>query len=54
MKRSFNCNGSITEDDEMGEIIQIQGDQRQTSKEWLIAQEIIPAHEADRIVIHGF
>ena len=49
-----NTNGSITEDEDMGEIIQLQGDQRQNVKEWLLAQEVITAQEADRIVIHGF
>ena len=54
MKRSFNCNGNIADDDEMGEVIQLQGDQRDNSKEWLLAQEIILPAEQDRIVIHGF
>jgi translation initiation factor 1 len=55
MKKDFNCNGSIAEDEEMGEVIQLQGDQRQNSKEWLIQQEIVAKAEADdRIVIHGF
>ena len=54
MKRSFNCNGSIANDEEKGEVIQLQGDQRDNSKEWLLAQEIILPAEADRIVIHGF
>jgi len=54
MKKSFNTNGSIIEDKEMGEVIQLQGDQRQNSKEWLIEQQIIGQHEEDRVVIHGF
>jgi len=54
MKKSFNCNGNVAEDDEMGEVIQLQGDQRDNSKEWLLAQEIILPADADRIVIHGF
>lgn len=55
MKRTFNCNGSIEVDDEMGEIIQLQGDQRSNVKEWLVEQEVVTKSEAeDRIVIHGF
>lgn len=55
MRKVFNCNGNITDDVEYGEVIQLQGDQRQNCKEWLIAQEIIPEHQAgDRIVLHGF
>jgi hypothetical protein len=50
-----NTNGNIVSDEEMGEVIQLQGDQRQKVKEWLLDQQIVPAHEAaDRIVIHGF
>jgi translation initiation factor 1 len=57
MKRSFNCNGNVAaanEEASMGEVIQLQGDQRDNAKEWLLAQEIILPAEADRIVVHGF
>jgi translation initiation factor 1 len=55
MKKSFNCNGSIDEDEDMGEVIQLQGDQRHNVREWLIDQEVVTKMEADdRIVIHGF
>lgn len=55
MRKVFNCNGNIAEDEEYGEVIQLQGDQRSNSKEWLVAQEIVPEHQAkDRIVLHGF
>ena len=54
MKKNFNCNGSITEDPEMGEIVQLQGDQRQNVRDWLVEQEVVGKAEADdRIVIHG-
>lgn len=55
MRKMFNCNGNIAEDEEYGEVIQLQGDQRQNAKEWLVAQEVVPEHQAkDRIVLHGF
>jgi translation initiation factor 1 len=55
MKRAFNCNGSIAEDEDMGEIIQLQGDQRKNVKDWLLEQEIVTKQEAeDRVVLHGF
>ena len=55
MKRAFNCNGSIGEDEEFGEIVQLQGDQRQNVKEWLVEQDIINRADADdRLVLHGF
>lgn len=38
----------------MGEVIQLQGDQRQNVKEWLTTHEIVGSGELDRIVIHGF
>ena len=49
-----NTNGNIVADEEMGEVIQLQGDQRQKVKEWILDQELVTVHEQDRIVIHGF
>jgi translation initiation factor 1 len=55
MKRTFSCNGSIQTDPEHGEIIQLQGDQRKNSREWIIEQKIVARAEAkDRLVLHGF
>jgi len=54
MKAAFNCNGNVIVDEEKGDIIQLQGDQRDNSRDWLLAQEIIGQNEKDRIVIHGF
>ena len=51
---AVNTNGSITQDEEAGEVIQLQGDQRQSAREWLLVQEVVAANEGDRIVIHGF
>ena len=55
MREAFSCNGSISmkEGDEEG-VIQLQGDQREQIKQWLLDQEIILRSEIDRIVIHGF
>ena len=54
MKAAFNCNGNVVESEEEGDVIQLQGDQRENSRDWLIAQEIIGKQERDRIVVHGF
>ena len=54
MKVAFNCNGNVIADTEKGDIIQLQGDQRDNSRVWLLEQEIIGKEEKDRIVIHGF
>ena len=39
----------------MGEVVQLQGDQRQNVREWLTEHEVVSKTEADdRLVIHGF
>jgi translation initiation factor 1 len=54
MRKQFSCNGNIQETEEYGTVIQLQGDQRELVKEWLVTQEILTKEEADeRIVIHG-
>jgi len=54
MRKQFSCNGNLEVSETYGTIIQLQGDQRELAKEWLIAQEILTQAEADeRIVIHG-
>eukprot|EP01138_Halocafeteria_seosinensis_P005673 gb/GECG01005800.1/.p1 GENE.gb/GECG01005800.1/~~gb/GECG01005800.1/.p1 ORF type:complete len:112 (+),score=15.94 gb/GECG01005800.1/:1-336(+) len=52
LKKRYNCNGSIIKDKELGEVIQLQGDQRQNVREFLLGEEIYDKPE--RIVIHGF
>jgi translation initiation factor 1 len=55
MKKLFNCAATIVQGKEDEEIIQLQGDQRENVKNWLLDQEIIPKKEADeRILVHGF
>jgi translation initiation factor 1 len=51
MREAFSCNGNVVEEEG---IIQLQGDQRENIKQWLLEQEIIRKNEVDRIVIHGF
>ena len=54
LKKAFNCNGSIDTHEQFGEILQLQGDQRETVVEWLLVQEILTKEEvAERVVIHG-
>jgi translation initiation factor 1 len=54
MKSVFNCNGNVIQDEDKGDVIQLQGDQRDNAKTWLLEQEIIGKNEVDRFVIHGF
>jgi translation initiation factor 1 len=55
MREAFSCNGNVImkEDEETG-VIQLQGDQRENIKQWLLDMEIILKNEVDRIVVHGF
>lgn len=53
MRKKFSCNGNVVIDEKMGEIIQLQGDQRYNVKDWLIKHEIVTSREIDRIVVHG-
>ncbi|KAI9354886.1 translation initiation factor SUI1 [Zopfochytrium polystomum] len=50
-KKQFACNGNIVQDDELGEVIQLQGDQRVKVLQFLTEQEIATK---DKIKIHGF
>ncbi|KAE9018393.1 hypothetical protein PF005_g8163 [Phytophthora fragariae] len=50
-KKNFSCNGAIVKDDELGEIIQLSGDQRTNIREFLLDQEICTDAQ---VVLHGF
>jgi translation initiation factor SUI1 len=51
MMKMFSCNGKV---DEEKNILQLQGDQRQNVKEWLLQNEILSKGDLDRLVIHGY
>jgi translation initiation factor 1 len=50
LKKDFACNGTIVKDAEMGEVIQLQGDQRLKVSEFLTSELPIPKKS---IKIHG-
>ena len=50
-RKKFNCNGTIVQDDELGEVIQIQGDQRRNVQQFLVETELV---KKDNIIMHGF
>jgi translation initiation factor 1 len=54
MRQKFNCNGNVIEDKDRGEVIQLQGDQRDNVKQWILTEQIISKAEQDLIVMHGF
>ncbi|PVU91412.1 hypothetical protein BB559_001396 [Furculomyces boomerangus] len=50
-KKDFACNGTVVEDEELGEVIQLQGDQRLKIRNFLVENSIV---KKDMIKIHGF
>ncbi|KAI8900322.1 translation initiation factor SUI1 [Globomyces pollinis-pini] len=50
-KKEFGCIGNIVQDDEMGQVIQMSGDQRQKTVAFLTTEEIATK---DKIKVHGF
>ena len=50
LKKTFQCNGSVTNDVELGEILQLSGDQRSNVRDFFVDMEI--CYE-DQIVVHG-
>ena len=54
MKSTFKCAATIMKTKEGDEIIQLQGDHRDSVKIWLVESEILTKQEAiDRILVHG-
>lgn len=51
LKKEFCCNGCIVEHKDLGKIIQLTGDQRQTASNFLVKEEIITE---SNLKIHGF
>uniref|UniRef100_A0A7S2VTG8 SUI1 domain-containing protein n=1 Tax=Lankesteria abbotti TaxID=340204 RepID=A0A7S2VTG8_9APIC len=49
-KKVFNCNGTVIDNEEMGEVIQLQGDQRRKVADFLIEEGLANKEE---IKVHG-
>jgi len=54
IKKKFACNGTIVSDTEMGEVIQLQGDQRKDVQEFLTDKKEGLGLEAPTVKVHGF
>lgn len=54
MRKAFNCNGNVKKGEFDEDIIQLQGDQRENIKQWLLDQEIVEKQDSLRIIVHGF
>lgn len=51
IKKDFACNGNIVKDNDMGEVIQLQGDQRLKVMEFMIQNLGL---KKKSIKVHGF
>ena len=51
LKKQFCCNGCIVEDPEHGKVIQLQGDQRQNCKEFIVGEGLCGEKS---LKVHGF
>ncbi|KAG9454029.1 hypothetical protein H6P81_006933 [Aristolochia fimbriata] len=51
LKKEFCCNGTVVEDAELGQVIQLQGDQRKNVSTFLVQAGIV---KKEHIKIHGF
>ncbi|EEC79466.1 hypothetical protein OsI_20483 [Oryza sativa Indica Group] len=51
LKKEFCCNGTVVQDPELGQVIQLQGDQRKNVATFLVQAGIA---KKDNIKIHGF
>jgi len=47
----FCCNGTVVDDPELGQVIQLQGDQRKNVVDFLTAEKLV---KKDLIKVHGF
>lgn len=50
-KRDFCCNGTLVEDADLGQVVQLQGDQRKNVADFLVNEGIC---RRSKVKIHGF
>jgi len=50
-KKKFNCNGTVIEHPEHGEVIQLQGDQRNNIQQFLLDVQLA---KKEQLKVHGF
>jgi len=51
IKKQYNCNGTVIEDEQYGEVMQLQGDQRENCRQFLTE---IKMCKPELIKVHGF
>jgi len=50
-KKEFSCNGTVLEHSEFGEVLQLQGDQREKIAQFLVKCDLV---KKTQIKVHGF
>lgn len=50
-KKLFSCNGALIHSEELGTVVQLQGDQRKNASDFLVKEKII---KKSQVKIHGF
>ncbi|KAF1946728.1 protein translation factor SUI1 [Clathrospora elynae] len=54
IKKKFACNGTVVADSEMGEVIQLQGDQRKDVQDFMTDKKEGLGLDGKTIKVHGF
>ncbi|KZL88278.1 translation initiation factor sui1, partial [Colletotrichum incanum] len=54
IKKKFACNGTIVEDTDLGEVIQLQGDQRKAIHDFLVDKQEGLEMDSKLVKVHGF
>ncbi|CAK7200834.1 Eukaryotic translation initiation factor eIF-1 [Sporothrix eucalyptigena] len=54
VKKKFACNGTTIHDDDLGDILQLQGDQRRHMQEFLTDKKSGLELDMNSIKVHGF
>ncbi|KAI7838751.1 hypothetical protein COHA_007544 [Chlorella ohadii] len=51
LKKEYCCNGTVIEDEELGKVLQLQGDQRKNVSAFLLDNQLC---KKDQVKVHGF
>jgi translation initiation factor 1 len=54
VRKQFACNGTIVKDEKAGDVIQLQGDQRNAIRDFLVDKEKGLEIDPKMIKVHGF
>lgn len=54
VRKQFACNGTIVKDEKAGDVIQLQGDQRNAIRDFLVDKERGLEIDPKMIKVHGF